>query len=238
MIDCYSNNTDTRTLGDLSDLLKPQDGCRFYRVQPRDSSTIVVVYQVRLESSGKIYRDRSETNKQTNEHAELVAIKKKKEWLDETMKDLTEQTEISLTTMATSNPCLECQSAILKMLVDCRERLKLTVNYTLHISYLYHGKPPQRLNDRGVREQLADWKWNMKDSGVNFTLEPIAVCDELPVPSLETRKKVTREDVISKRKVHDSNIADHVKKINAAPRQQKIEQYTEPSQFSTESQTT
>ncbi len=236
-IDSYFNNIDTRTLGDLSDLLEPQDGYRFYRVNTLDCSTTVAVYQVRLEPSGEICRSRSETNKQTHEHAELAAIKKKKEWLDETMKDLTGQTEISLTTMATSNPCLECQSAILKMLVDCRERLTLTtVNYKLRIGYLYHGKPPQRLNDREVREQLADWKWNMKDSGVNFTLEPIAVCDELPVPSLETRKKVTRENVISKRKVYDSNIADHVQKINAAPRQQKIEQYTEPikSQFSTE----
>ena len=225
-IDSYFNNIDARTLGDLSDLLEPHDVCRFNRVQPRDSSTIVVVYQVRLEPSGEIYRSKSETNKQTHEHAELVAIKKQKKWLDETMKDLTGQTEISLTTMATSNPCLKCQSNILDMLVDWEERLKLTVHYKLHIGYLYYGKPPQ--SDGAIREQLADWKWNMKDRGVNFTLEPIAVCDELPVPSLETRKKVIPEDVISKRKEYDSNIADHVKKINAAPRQQKIDKYTEP----------
>ena len=212
--------TKTETLRDLIDLLEPQDRNRFYRVQNQDSSRIVAVSQVTLKPSGEIHSDRSET---TTEHTELAAIRKISAWLDG--RDLTEQTEISLATMATSSPCSECQSAILKMLVDCRERLKLTVNYTLRISYLYHGKPPK--SDRAVREQLADWKWNMNDSGVNFTLEPIAVCDELPVPSLETRQ-VNPEDVICKRKVYDSNIADHVKKINAAPRQQKIDKYTEP----------
>ncbi len=53
------------------------------------------------------------------------------------------------------------------------------------------------------------------------------MCDELLVPSLDTRQ-VNLEDV--KRKL--SNIADHVQKINAAPRQPKIEpkidKYTEP----------
>ncbi len=67
----------------------------------------------------------------------------------------------------------------------------------------------------------------MKDSGIKFTLEPIAVCDELTVPSLETRK-VNAEDVTRQRKVYDSNIADHVQKINAALRQMKMEEYTEP----------
>ena len=81
------------------------------------------------------------------------------------------------------------------MLVDWRERLKLTVNYKLCIGYLYHGKSTQRLSGRAITVQLADWKWNMKDSGVNFTLEPIAVCDELPVPSFETRQ-VNPEGVI------------------------------------------
>ena len=47
-----------------------------------------------------------------------------------------------------------------------RERLKFTVNYKLRIGYLYHGKPPQRLDDRADREQLENWKWNMKDSRV------------------------------------------------------------------------
>ncbi len=62
----------------------------------------------------------------------------------------------------------------------------------------------------------------MKDSGVNFTLEPIAVCDELPIPS----RQVNPEDVICQRKLYDSKIADYVQKINAAPRQQ--DKYTEP----------
>ena len=52
--DNFPNNTDARTLGDLSDL--PQDSYRFYRVQPRDSSTILVVYQVRLENRVGRYR--------------------------------------------------------------------------------------------------------------------------------------------------------------------------------------
>ena len=210
-----------RTLGDLGDLLKPQeDRCRFYKVNSLDSSTIVAVYQVRLEPSGEVYRDRSDSDK---EHAELDAIKKIKKWLDE--RNVTGQTTISLTTMATYSPCLECQSAILDMLVDWEERLKLTVNYKLRIGYLYHGKPPQ--SDGAIREQLADWKWNMKDRGANFTLEPIAVWDELPVPSLDTRQE-NPEDVIRERKLYDSKIADHVQKINAAPRQMKIDKYTEP----------
>ncbi len=123
-----------RTLGDLSDLLKPQDRCRFYKVNSLDSSA---VYQVRLELSGEVYQERSDSDK---EHAELDAIKIKK-WLDE--RNVTGQTTISLTTMATYSPCLKCQSNILDMLVDLRGRLKLTGNHKLRISYLYHGKPSQ-----------------------------------------------------------------------------------------------
>ena len=215
-IDSYFNNIDARTLGNLSDLLKPQDRCRFYKVNSLDNSTIVAVYQVRLELSGEVYRDRSDSDK---EHAELDAIKKIKKWLDE--RNVTGQTTISLTTMATYSPCLKCQSAILDMLKKWREKLELTVSYKLRISYLYHGKPPQ--SDGAVRKQLADWKWNMKDSGVNFTLEPIAVCDELPVPSLDTRQE-NPKDVISQRRKNDSKIADHVQKINS---QTRMEDYFE-----------
>ncbi len=111
----------------------PQDGYRFYKVQSRDSLTIVAVSQVTLKPSGEIHSDRSETTK--TEHAELAAIRKISAWLDG--RDITEQTEISLTTMATSSPCLKCQSAILNMLVDWREKLRLTVNYKLCISDLY-----------------------------------------------------------------------------------------------------
>ncbi len=214
MIDYYSNNTDARTLRDLSDLLEPQDRHRFYRVHDLDSSTIVVVYQVRLEPSGKIYRDRSETNEQNHEHAELVAIKKISKWLDE--RNLNGEESISLTTMATSSPCLDCQTAILDMLKKWRERL--TVSYKLRIGYLYHDPAPnKRLSDTEVKVKLADWKRKIKGSGVEFTLEAIAVCDELSVPSLETRQE-SLEDVISERGKKDSKIADHVQKINSQTR--------------------
>ena len=99
--------TVTEILRDFIDWLEPQDEHRFYRVQNQDSLTIVAVSQVTLKPSGESHPDRSETAK--SEHAELAAIRKISAWLDG--RDLTEQTEISLTTMATSNPCLECQSA-------------------------------------------------------------------------------------------------------------------------------
>ncbi len=223
------NNTDARTLGDLSDLLEQQDGHRFYKVQPRDSSTIVAVYQVTLKPSGKIYRDRSETNKKTHEHAELVAMKKVTKWLDETMKDLTGQEAISLTTMATSSPCLECQTEILGILVDWRKRLRLKVSYKLRISSLYHDSPiaPKKyLSNEEVKVKLADWKRDIKDSGVKFTLEAIAVCEELPLPSIETRQ-VNPKNVIRQRKDDDSAIARHVHDINSL-RQTKMEEYTVP----------
>ncbi len=120
----------------------------------------------------------SRTNTNDREHAELVAIRKISDWLDE--RDLTEQTEISLTTMASYSPCLGCQPKILDMLKKWRETLK--VSYKLRISYLYHDlvtPPNKRLSDREVKVKLADWKRDIKDIGVNFTLEAITVCDEL-----------------------------------------------------------
>ncbi len=181
----FPNNTAPETLGDVSDLLKRQDKDRFNRVHNQDSSKIVALSHVTLEQSGESYRFRSETGKD-HEHAEIAVVREASEWLDKMMKDLTEQTEISLTTMATSSPCLECQSVILKMLLDWREKLKLTVNYKLRISYLYHdlestltAAPKKRLKDPKVRQNLMAWIQAIKDSGVNFTLEAISVCDEL-----------------------------------------------------------
>ncbi len=169
------------------------------------------------------------------EHAELVAIREISKWLDKL--DLTEQTEISLTMMVTSSPCLDCQPKILDMLVDWRERLELNVSYKLRISYLYHDLAPtqtaprKRLSDSEVRVKLAEWKRDIKDSGVEFTLEPIAVCDELPhhkprrvkcdsckkpkasvveCPGCEELSQKT----IPKRKKSDEAIANHVQYIN------------------------
>ncbi len=75
------------------------------------------------------------------------------------------------------------------MLVDWRERLELKVSYKLRIGYLYHDlkAPKKRLSDMEVEVKLADRKRKIKGSKVEFMLEPIAVCDELPVPSLENR---------------------------------------------------
>ena len=112
-------------------------------------------------------------------------MKKVTKWLDETMKDLTGQESISLTMMATYSPCLDCQSKILDMFVDWRERLKLKINYKLGIGYLYNDikAPKKYLSDTEVEVKLADWKRDIKDSGVEFTLEAIAVCDKLSVPA-------------------------------------------------------
>ncbi len=55
--DNFPNNTDARTLGDLSDLLEPQDSYRF-KTQTAQQYNVVVVYQVRLENRVGRYSDR------------------------------------------------------------------------------------------------------------------------------------------------------------------------------------
>ncbi len=173
----FPNNTAPETLRDVSDLLKRQDKDRFYRVHNQDCSKIVAVSHVTLEQSGESYRFRSETGKD-HEHAELAAVREASEWLNE--RDLTKEETISLTTMVTGSPCLDkCQPAIKRMLVHLRERLKLTVNYKLCISYLYHEERKKPLKDPKIRQNLMAWIQAIKDSGVNFTLEAISVCDEL-----------------------------------------------------------
>ncbi len=173
------------------------------------------------------------------DHAEQVAMREISKWLQN---NLTGQTAISLTTMATYSPCLECQSAILDMLVDWRERL--TVSYKLRIGYLYHKEASKRLSDKQVIEKLADWKWKIKDSRVEFTLEAISVCDELSdheprqvkcdsckqqqsteaCSECETSTQRTK----SKRKKEDSAIACHVHDINSSLRQIKMDEYIVP----------
>ena len=162
----------TETLSDFSKLTDT-DKNRFYRVQSHDSLEVVAASHVTLGMESERFISRTKDH----EHAELVAIRKISKWLDE--RDLTEQTEISLIMMATSSPCLDCQPKILDMLKKWRETLK--VSYKLRISYLYHDlvtPPNKRLSDREVKVKLADWKRDIKDIGVNFTLEAISVCDE------------------------------------------------------------
>ncbi len=165
----------TETLSDYSKLTDT-DKNRFYRVQSHDSLEVVAASHVTLGMESERFISRTNTN--DREHAELVAIRKISDWLDE--RNLTEQTEISLTTMASYSLCLDCRSEILDMLKKWRETLK--VSYKLRISSLYHDlvtPPNKRLSDREVKVKLADWKRDIKDIGVNFTLEAISVCDEL-----------------------------------------------------------
>ncbi len=139
-------------------------------------------------------------------------------WLS--TKDPTKYTEISLTMMATSSPCLDCQPEILDMLNNWIERLGFTVKYKLRISSLYHGNAP-RLQSAVVEVQLADWKRTIQDSGVEFTLEPIAVCNEISLPNLENRQ-VNRDEVLRKRRRKDTKIARHVDSINHQPRMEEF----------------
>ena len=197
-------------------LLMDTDKNRFYRVQTQDSLTVVVASQVTLNPRETETETRTETGNfisrtvprenvhaeipRENVHAEKAAIGDISAWLS--TKDPTKYTEISLTMMATSSPCLDCQPRILDMLKNWIERFGFTVKYKLRISSLYHGKAPHRLKSAAVEVQLADWKKTIQDSGVEFTLQPIAVYNEISLPNLETRQ-VNRDEVLHKRRKKD-----------------------------------
>ncbi len=156
------------------------DKNRFYKVDPKDTLTVVAVTKVTLESSGKTDYSTSfisRTNKD-HKHAELLVIEETKKWLEE--QNLTGQaTTVRLTTMATKSPCSNCQSEIKKMLEEMKKKYNI-VKYTLRISDFYHEMiNRKRESDEDVAGILRVWKLKIEDLGVDFTLEAISVCDEL-----------------------------------------------------------
>ena len=57
-----------------------------------------------------------------------------------------------------------------------KKRLKLTVTYKLRISSLYHEKAE---SSGIVKQKLVTWSKEIKEKGINFSLEAISVCKEL-----------------------------------------------------------
>lgn len=222
-------------MADFSEQLTQTDKNRFYRVHSWDNSTIVAVSKITLEPSGNCKRPfvaRTDDGK----HAELYLIEQVSDWLKD--RDLTGQT-VKLTTMATYSPCSDCMFKLKDMLKKMKQ--KYNVQYKLRIGHLNHGK--KTTTDVIVKQELTDWKQEIEKLGVQFTLEAISVCNELPghTPrqvkcdpcnhegshpessdkehSKQTCSECKRltEEIIPNRKEKDDDIAKHVKYVNTQP---------------------
>ncbi len=173
-------HTDTETLGQSEfkdQLTQENDMHRFYRAHGQDCSTVVAVSKVTLEPSGESTIFVSRTKNKDHKHAERIVIEQTEDWLKD--KDLTGQTTVKLTTMATYSPCSDCMSAIKDLLKKMKDKHG-HVRYKLRVGYLYHREKGESISDSGMKYLLSNWKQQLKDIGVDFTLEPISVCDELP----------------------------------------------------------
>ena len=220
--------TGAQTLSIFCDLpdFSSSDKDRFYRVQTRDSSSIVALNKVTLVSitgESREERFRSKTNQRV--HAEKLVIKHLNKMLHE--EGTSQLKEIRLVTMATASPCSECITALKRMLEYWRRGLGLEVHYTLRVAYFYGGKK----NKLKVGQELLTWKKMLEEIGVNFESQPIPVCKELRdhkirlvrcktcrIAKRRTQCEVCKKmrfDCLRKRREADEEILREIRKINA-----------------------
>ena len=165
-------------------------------------------------------------------HAEEQFIKQAKEVIQEARQVTKNFTEVSLVTMSTKSPCLECRKALTKFLTQWEDKQKPQVKFTLRISELYH-KPPVE-GSGSAQMKLLPWKEELQGLGVIFKLEPISVTTELPEHEIREARceacnkngkqeecekclKLTekqRKECFDRRKTDDKKIDEHIKSIN------------------------
>ena len=233
--------TGALTLSVFCDLqtFNPSDKDRFYRVQTRDSSSIVALNKVTLVSitgESREERFRSKTNQRV--HAEKLVIKHLKKMLHE--EDTSQLKEIRLVTMATASPCSKCMKALKRMLEYWKKGLRLEVHYTLRVAYFYGGKK----NKLKTAQELLTWKKMLEEIGVNFELQPIPVRKELRGHKIcrvrcRTCRRAKRRarcvlckkmqfDCLRKRKEADKEILREIRKINAVDTCSTVRDYFQP----------